>query len=209
MHLVYLDESGNTGMNLKDPQQPVFVLCAMIVNEACWQALEADLAAEVRSHVPAAMELGQEIHSNDLRRRNGPFEDLSVTQRIAFRAAWFDVASKHGVRFVYRSIVKSRLAAWVEKTLGPGVGLNPHRPAFPLVARVVNEFMAGLKPAALGIFISDENHEIVTDVEQTIKLLRVSDGSLRLGQIVEKGFFVESHQSLPLQLTDMAAMAMR
>lgn len=33
MHLVYLDESGNTGKDRKDSQQPVFVLAAMIVPE--------------------------------------------------------------------------------------------------------------------------------------------------------------------------------
>jgi hypothetical protein len=33
MHLVYLDESGNTGTDLKDKQQPIFVLAALIVSE--------------------------------------------------------------------------------------------------------------------------------------------------------------------------------
>ena len=31
MHLIYFDESGNTGNNLEDPQQPVFVLGALVV----------------------------------------------------------------------------------------------------------------------------------------------------------------------------------
>lgn len=43
MHLVYIDESGNSGSNLNDPQQPIFVLCAMIVSEDRWQSLEASL----------------------------------------------------------------------------------------------------------------------------------------------------------------------
>jgi len=34
MNLVYIDESGNTGLNLKDPQQPVFLLAAMILPES-------------------------------------------------------------------------------------------------------------------------------------------------------------------------------
>lgn len=43
MHLIYLDESGNSGNNLGDPQQPIFVLGALVVPEACWLALEKDL----------------------------------------------------------------------------------------------------------------------------------------------------------------------
>ena len=49
MYLVYLDESGNTGLNFNDPQQPVFLLCALIVEEQCWQQLEKDLVFKERS----------------------------------------------------------------------------------------------------------------------------------------------------------------
>jgi Protein of unknown function (DUF3800) len=33
MYLIYLDESGNTGNNLQETQQPVFVLAALLVPE--------------------------------------------------------------------------------------------------------------------------------------------------------------------------------
>lgn len=39
MHLIYIDESGNTGKNLADPQQPVFVLGALVIPEGSWQWL--------------------------------------------------------------------------------------------------------------------------------------------------------------------------
>jgi hypothetical protein len=38
MHLVYFDESGNSGNNLNDAEQPIFVLGALIVPETCWQS---------------------------------------------------------------------------------------------------------------------------------------------------------------------------
>jgi hypothetical protein len=40
MYLIYLDESGNSGNNLNDAQQPIFVLCAMIVPVDQWLRLE-------------------------------------------------------------------------------------------------------------------------------------------------------------------------
>ena len=49
MHLVYLDESGNTGTDLKNAQQPVFALAALIVPEACWQSLEQELLSTLRA----------------------------------------------------------------------------------------------------------------------------------------------------------------
>ncbi len=40
MHLIYFDESGNTGNNLNDHQQPIFVLCALAVPEDRWLQVE-------------------------------------------------------------------------------------------------------------------------------------------------------------------------
>lgn len=39
MHLSYFDESGNTGNNLTDDNQPVFVLCALAVPADRWQLI--------------------------------------------------------------------------------------------------------------------------------------------------------------------------
>ena len=52
MHLIYFDESGNSGTNLADPQQPVFVLGALIVPENAWQAVETDLERSLDRHLP-------------------------------------------------------------------------------------------------------------------------------------------------------------
>ncbi len=61
MHLVYFDESGNSGNNQNDPQQPIFVLGALIVPETCWQAVEADLESSVEELFPGIAASGAEI----------------------------------------------------------------------------------------------------------------------------------------------------
>ena len=61
----------------------------------------------------------------------------------------------------------------------------------------------------MGIFISDENKEIVRDVEKSIKVLRGIEGTLKLGQIIEKGFFIDSSKSVVLQLCDLCALTLR
>lgn len=52
MHLIYIDESGNTGRNLSDTSQPVFVLGALVVPETEWQAIEADLEHAIHLYGP-------------------------------------------------------------------------------------------------------------------------------------------------------------
>jgi hypothetical protein len=207
MHLVYFDESGNSGNNLNDSEQPIFVLGALIVPEECWQTLEGNLETSLASHFPDIAGAGEEIHSGDLRASRGVFKGVPVVKRVALRDSWLKIAQDHSLKFVYRSIEKKRYQKWMHNVFGVGVAVNPHIAAFPLVALVVNEHLA--KQQALGVFISDENKEIVRDVEKSIRQLRLSAGPLRLSQIVEKGFFIDSSKSRILQLSDLCVLHAR
>jgi hypothetical protein len=208
LHLVYLDESGNTGRNLNDAEQSVFLLAALIVPEAVWQALERDLEEAIIRHMPTMAD-GHEVHATDLRSGRGPFTGVPVPTRIALRDEWLQIAKKHGLKVIYRALVKKRYQGWLQSTFGTGVVINPHVAAFPLVARVVDDYLGSLPDKPLGMFISDENKEIVRDVEKSIKVLRGAEGTLRLAQVVEKGFFIDSAKSRPLQLCDVCALSAR
>lgn len=210
MHLVYLDESGNSGMNLSDPDQPIFVLCAMIVDEQRWQGLEKGLIEVLDHRLPHWKSMDRfEVHGVDLRKGGGPFSGIAVADRIAFRDAWMKVGADHGVRLMFRSVNKRRFADWLTKTFGQGVLINPHIAAFALLARGLDNYLKSISGSPLGMFISDENREVVADIEKSISLLRGTAGTMRLSQIVEKGFFVDSSKSLPLQLCDLFTLSLR
>lgn len=83
MHLVYIDESGNSGVNLNDPQQPLFLLCAMIVDEQRWDPLDQDLQSVLAARVPRWQSMdGFEVHAADLRCGTGFFKGMSVSDRM-------------------------------------------------------------------------------------------------------------------------------
>jgi hypothetical protein len=209
MYLIYFDESGNTGNNLNDAQQPVFVLCALAVRKDKWLQAEQDLHAEIERVFPSPRPDDFEIHATELMSGRQWCKAIPLADRVAFRDAWFSVAVKHDLRIVYRAIVKKRFERWVHGTFGTGIAINPHVAAFPLVARVVDDWLKSLPGSPLGIFISDENKEIVRDVEKSIKVLRGIEGTLKLGQIIEKGFFSDSSKSVILQLCDLCALTLR
>lgn len=209
MYLVYLDETGNTGTDLTDIQQPIFVLAALIIPETCWQPLERELETILARLFPDLASSSLEVHGADLRGGRGHFKGASVADRIALRDEWLQAAQRHGLKLVYRAIVKKRFQKWVQATFGSGVLINPHVAAFPLVARVVDDYLASLPEQSLGMFISDENKEIVHDIEKSIKVLRGAAGNLRLSQIVEKGFFIDSTKSRMLQLCDLCVLTAR
>lgn len=209
MYLVYLDESGNTGNNLHEAQQPIFVLAALVVPEQKWLSLETDLQSAIENAFPSPRPADFEVHANEIINPRGYFRQFPIQQRLAFFQAWMALAKKHELRVIYRAIAKKRYARWLLEAFGPGVMINPHVAAFPLVAQVLNEHLRSLPGSPLGILISDENKDVMRDVEKSLRLLRGDQGGLRLSQIIEKGFFIESHQSLPLQLCDLCAFCLR
>ncbi len=208
MHLVYIDESGNTGKNLVDPQQPVFLLCAMLVHISRWQQLETGLQQICQEALGAqSSKDGFEINATDIRNGSGVFRGIPVADRIEFRDKLLQKAVDADVKLIYRSIEKHRFKKWMVSAFGTGIAINPHVVAFPLLAQVVNRYLQAQN--TLGIFISDENKEIVADVEKSIRLLRGDSTALKLDRIIEKGFFIDSRSSLVLQLCDLCAYSLR
>lgn len=209
MHLIYLDESGNTGVDFNESRQPVFVLGALLVPEDRWLQLESDLTGLVERFFPAARPADFELHATELINPRGYFRQFAIAHRLDFFQQALQVAARHQLRFIYRAIVKKRFARWLENTFGAGVLINPHVAAFSLVAQVIQEHLKSLPGAPLGIFISDDNREVAPDVEKSIRILRRDNSTLRLGQIIEKGFFIDSRTSLPLQLCDLCTYSAR
>lgn len=209
MQLIYLDESGNTGVDLTDTHQPVFVLGALLVPEERWLRLETDLTALVERFFPSPRPDDFELHATELINPRGYFRQFAIAQRLDFYREALQIATRHQLRFVYRAIVKKNFARWLERTFGPGVLINPHVAAFSLVAQVIQEYLKSLSGASLGIFISDDNREVTPDVEKSIRILRRDSSKLRLSQIIEKGFFIDSRTSLPIQLCDLCTYAAR
>lgn len=209
MHLVYLDESGNSGNNLADSSQPVFVLCALVVPEDCWQQLELDLARVIEKYWPGSRDEGFEIHTAELLNPKTKVFRIDPGERFAFMKEWLALAASRNLKVLYRAINKQRYQKWLVQRYGSGVVINPHVVAFLLLAKAVDNHLQRLPSNPLGIFIFDENRHVAHDVDKSIRSLRLADGNVRLSRIIEKGFFIESHKSLVLQLCDMCAYFVR
>jgi len=92
MYLVYLDESGNSGTNLSDTQQPIFILGALVVEESKWRSVEAGLEAIVEQHFPSPRPSSFEMHATELRNGKGYFRGIGVAQRLAAWHACMELA---------------------------------------------------------------------------------------------------------------------
>lgn len=207
MILVYVDESGDTGLNLKDVQQPVFVLCALLVPEDLWHRLESDFMQLVgeffENRIPAEFEL----HTTDLKSRRGFFAGFTPEQTFAFRDRVFRLVEKFGLQARYMRILKKDFDKFCQKRYGSGVKVEPYFMALPFLCRDIDRFLA--ERDTRGILILDE-HRMAGDIDKSLWTLRLDGASsLRTERIVEKGFSIESRLSVPLQLADFLAYYLR
>jgi hypothetical protein len=209
MHLIYLDESGNSGTNLADPQQPIFVLGALIVAEHRWKAIEQAVVRQIDTFFEGNVPQDYEIHASEIRGGRGIYKGMDLKKRIAYRDALMQIPVDFGLPFIYRAITKKRFSGWLERTFGKGIFINPHIAAYPLVSQTINTYLRDQGEDTLGILINDENKEVVADIERTTKLLRADPSHLQLDRIIEKTFFIDSRKSPLLQLADLCAFHAR
>lgn len=210
MNLVYVDESGNTGLNLNDPQQPVFILAAMILPEREWFAMEERFFRLTREFLGADLAYPFEIHATDLKSGRRLFKDMALERRLHFRDQMLRLLVDSRVAVIYRRIIKAKFAAFCVENYGPGIKVNPYIMALPFVCMEVDHYLRGRGPSELGMLIFDEQKENLDAVERSLRTLRLDSASiLKTTNIVEKGFFVDSSKSFALQLVDIAAYHIR
>lgn len=210
MNFVYIDESGNTGLNLKDPQQPVFLLAAMILPESKWFSLERLFFNAARKYFGDPLPSPFEIQAKDLKSGRGIFENLTFTQQLSFRDEMLQLLVDNEIAIVYRRIIKSNFGAFCEENYGPGIKVDPYVMALPFVCMEVDHYLRQKGGDELGMLIFDEQKENLDYAERSLRTLRLDSTSvLKTTNIIEKGFFIDSSKSFALQLVDLAAYYVR
>lgn len=210
MNLVYIDESGNTGLNLKDTQQPVFLLAALVLDSSKWFQMEEQFFGILRNHFSADALQQVELHAIDLKAGCRSFKEIAFAERLKIRDKMLELLVEHETPIIYRRIIKARFARFCDENYGPGIKINPYIMALPFVCIEVNHYLHEKGPDELGMLIFDEQKESFVDVERSVRTLRLDSKSiLKTTRLVEKGFFVDSSKSFALQLVDLAAYYIR
>ena len=210
MNLVYIDESGNTGLNLKDPQQPIFILAAMILPELKWFALEKPFFEIAREYFGDPLPSKFEIQAKELKGRRGVFEKITFEQQLSFRDKMLQLLIDNDIVVIYRRIIKSKFELFCEREYGSRIKVNPYIMALPFVCMEVDNYLRQKAANELGMFIFDERKETLNDAERSLQTLRLDPSSIvKTRNIIEKGFFIDSSKSFPLQLVDLVAYYIR
>lgn len=200
MILTYIDESGDTGTNFHDEQQPIFVLGAILINESAWQKLEQAFIKVIKTHFNGIVPNDFELHTMHLIGRKKHFKDFSIEETKLFRNDVINLIEKFKLPVFYRKIIKRNYDRYCQKQYGKGIKIAPYIMALPFISLAVDHYLE--KENERGVLIFDEHKDLV-DIEKSLKTLRLDlNSSLTTANIIEKGFFIKSEKSYAIQLID-------
>ena len=214
-YLVYVDDYGNTGANLNDPDQPVFLYLAAIVPAESWVIIEQSLLQRKEDlYALLTQKAGEapsdpELKAARLLSFRRPYNHLSWGFKADFiRRIALDYAMA-GTRFIASYVDKELLAEAIRATsVSDSARVDalskvyvPNVLAFANLISRLDSFLAQEK--ARGVVIIDEQDEF-----EFLPLLGVYADLRRQGLLkglIERPLRVSSHEHVLLQGVDLLA----
>jgi hypothetical protein len=200
MHFFYLDESGDSGANLTDPNQPIMVLGGISLRDEGWNTTHAAMLALLRNYISGAVPPQFELHAKELLapQGEGVFAGHPMERRTDLAHALLQLLHerKHGTH--YFAIHKQRMAA-AQCPFPACYNLAvPYLVAFDYLITYIN-------------WPSKERKEQFHNEIEAITHDRRFGGPAahRVKWIVEFSYSVDSRKNPMIQLSDLVALCVR
>lgn len=202
MWLTYLDESGNTGRRLDDPDQPCHVIAGVSVRE--------DMVGRVASHIDdvvasrlhtRARTKRTELHGIELRRGSGPWSEMSPAERISVLRESLEPLRWDGVMVSYAAVNKPGLA-------DRGDRRAPHLWALQFLIEKLNSYFRSQGEHTLLVADETNEHEqfaldLLLDLQAGNPERGLNFGAM--DRIVDTVHFVRSETNRGVQLADLVS----
>lgn len=197
MYFIYIDESGNTGIQ-PSTEQPWYVLGGIIV--------PADKISDIENAVRTvgfkyfsnrSSDTNFEFHATDIRNGKRNFKDKSVSVRVDIMRDVFKIFEQHSIKTVVSGILKSE-NLW---------DLHPHQNAFQFLIEQLEQYLQNIGLNAL--IIADENPEIEQKIASDFELYKIQGTTrgrspTKIHRIIDTVHFAQSKNNHLMQLSDIA-----
>jgi hypothetical protein len=209
MWLAHLDEAGNTGRRLDDPEQPIHEVLALLTPEE--QISELHAAVRRVAHEWFPVEHSQrvfEFHGAAIFRGEGPFAVLDVPARIALYEDLLQVVSQVGAKLIIRGVDKPRLAARYPNPY------HPHDIALMFTLEAIERFARRQSARSLVecrfLVVADENKETEDSALRDLASYQQFGtgwgwNPIAIDHIIDTIHFVRSETNWAIQLADCLA----
>lgn len=213
MHFYYLDEAGCTGCDLKNQEQPIFVLGGISVRDGGWNKTQEALDNILKRYFNGALPQNFELHANQLLspQGDGPFAGHARANRnnLVKNILGLLEERRHDVHLY--SIDKANLNNYTCYTVMPYNTDTPYNLAYDYLITYINWFIKNkLGQSARGMLIIDAKEQFYSDIEK-ITYMRRFDGPVihRVKWIVEFSYPVDSQKNPMVQLSDLVVYCVK
>jgi uncharacterized protein DUF3800 len=210
VHFLYIDEAGNSGANLHDAQQPVFVMAGLLVSDEKWQGTKAVIQTTISSFFEGVVPQNFELHACELLSPNGdgPFAGIIRDSRNALALDLLNLITQRSHSLLLVPVYKATLD---QCPAPPGqFGFDWKHPwefGFGLMLTMFEEFLRGPDTgrSSAGLAIVDHEEQYVEFVRSHTSNRQGSTGWRQVKKVVEIGYSATSHANPLIQLTDLVA----
>jgi hypothetical protein len=212
MHFFYLDETGDTGKDLRTPEQPIFVLGGITVSDKTWRKTTDAMQRVASEFFGGKPPDNFELHAHQLCNQEGPFTGLEREDCNKLVLDFLDLipSLKHHTHFV--GIDKAKL-------LEHGHGdehkvidcLTPYLLGFNYLVSYSERFVSDqCGRSARGMFIIDRKDEHLDPVDKLTHFRRFNvPRDRQLKRIVELSHSIDSLRHPLVQLSDLVIYTTR
>lgn len=213
MHFFYLDESGDTGENLLDKNQPIFVLGGLSIADKKWNNTKESLDKIVKDYFGGAVPANFELHSTELLSPNGegPFKNQPIADRLSLVRSLLGLMDELGHYAHYFAIDKTKVTNNDCAFPTQYNSKNPYLAAFDYLITYINwHVKENLGQSARGMLVLDEKPEHHASIEHIIQHRRfVVPAVQKVKWIVEFSYPVDSKKNPMIQLSDLVVLCIR
>ena len=194
MFLMYIDESGSTGLDLDNKEQPYFVLTGVCVDAKDWHKINDYFEQE---KIKICKELKNvEIHTNELYNSNPKSafykniwkDNLAILEKIGELISTLDIKIFNAV--IYKKTYK--------KHFGNNIIVDPYLFSFAVIYEYFNNFLN--KSKDYGIVFCDELKKMENSLEVMYPKLKKENKN-----IIEKTFYLNSKKNNYIQIADVCS----
>jgi hypothetical protein len=207
MHFFYLDEAGSTGLNLDNPEQPIFVLGGISVRDEGWNRTSEALYQVFSEYFNNQIPNNFELHAEELLSPfgDGPFKNHDRESRnlLAKNVLLLLEARRHNVHIF--GIEKGKVL-----NNSFDIELNydyrvPYLLAYDYLLTFINHHInTALGQSARGMLIIDTQETWLGDIEEITRSRRFEESPThRIKKIVEFTYPVDSRKNPMIQISDL------
>ena len=214
MHFFYMDETGCTGADLNNPQQPIFVLGGISVRDEGWRATTEQVRQVLDRYFAGALPANFELHSHELLNAQGAFEGHARERINQLVHDILDViaARSHAIHYVAidKEKMRNQLAAGVPAHAAVRTSI-PYLLSFNYLVSYIERYTKEvLGRSARGMIILDIKEGYHGDIDAITHYRRYEVVRARqLKWLVEFSYPVDSVRHPMIQISDLMIYLIR